>query len=139
MGISTITSATDDIEKRFHVGTTPAILPFSLFVVGLATGPAIAAPISETLGRVVIYRMMPPIYMLLLVGSGFTMSFGGLCILRFLAGTAGSPPLAIGVGTIADIYPPSKRAIPLCFFITCAFFGSGESTSLVGGCTNDKC
>ncbi|KAK4500264.1 hypothetical protein PRZ48_008453 [Zasmidium cellare] len=129
---SMITPGTPEIETKFHVGETPAILTLIVYVLGLALGPVIASPISESLGRAAIYRITPPIYMLLTMGVGFVDSFGGLLVLRFLAGTAGSPPIAMGAGTIADMYAPSRRAAPLCLLISTPFLGSGLGP-VIGG------
>lgn len=67
----------------------------SLYVVGLAFGPMLAAPMSESFGRLIVYRLSLPISMLFTLGAGFSNTFGGLLVCRFLAGTFGSPVLAV--------------------------------------------
>ena len=80
------------------------MLPLSLYVLGLAFGPLIAGGLSETFGRRVVYLACMPICMLFTFGAGFSKNIGSLLVCRFLAGTAGAAPLAIGAGTIADIF-----------------------------------
>ena len=45
----------DAIAKRFDVSATVSLLGLSLYVLGLGFGPILAAPLSETFGRRVVY------------------------------------------------------------------------------------
>lgn len=128
IGSSIITPATPEIEKLFHASRTAAILSLSLFVLGLGIGPTIAAPISETFGRSVVYKGSAPIFMLFILGAGFSKTFGGLLVCRLLAGMAGGPVLAVGAGTVADTTPTHNRAIASAFFIMAPFLGPALGT-----------
>jgi hypothetical protein len=99
------------------VSRTVSILALSLFVLGLAVGPMIAAPISETYGRSVVYKVSAITYMLFILGAGFSNSLASLLVCRFFAGTLGGPVLAVGAGTNADMYAAKDRAIASSFFI----------------------
>jgi len=122
-GSSLITPATPEIETHFGVSQTASILVLSLFVLGLGLGPALAAPISEQFGRSVVYKISGPLYLLFILGSGFTKSFGGLLVCRLLAGMCGGPVLAVGAGTNVDMYPPVFRAIAITLFVMMPFLG----------------
>lgn len=122
-GSSLITPATPEIAERFEVSRTASILALSLFVLGLAVGPMIAAPISETYGRSVVYKVSALTYMLFILGAGFSKSFGSLLVCRFLAGALGGPVLAVGAGTNADMYLPKDRAVASSLFIMMPFLG----------------
>ncbi|KXL44167.1 hypothetical protein M433DRAFT_68591 [Acidomyces richmondensis BFW] len=122
-GSSLITPATEEIAQHFHVSVTAAILSLSLFVVGLGIGPIIAAPLSEHFGRNAVYVTTAPVYMLFILGAGFSKSFGGLLVCRLLAGIAGGPVLAVGSGTTADMFPTRIRAIPASIYIMAPFLG----------------
>jgi hypothetical protein len=50
-GSSLITPSTPEIEEHFGVSRVAAILPLTLYVLGLGLGPVLGAPISETYGR----------------------------------------------------------------------------------------
>lgn len=127
-GSSIITPSTPEIAEHFHVSRTASILSLSLFVLGLGIGPTIAAPISETFGRSVVYKGSGPIYMLFILGAGFSKTFGGLLVCRLLAGMAGGPVLAVGAGTNADLFPPRTRAIASTFYVTAPFLGPALGT-----------
>lgn len=110
-----------------------SLLPFSLYVYGLAFGPMISAPISEVFGRRLIYLLMSPISLLFILGAGFANNLATLLICRFFAGLIGASPLAVGAGTIMDIWGAgqlSSRAIII--FMSTAFLGPALG-SLVGG------
>ncbi|KAK6434903.1 hypothetical protein LTR95_008910 [Oleoguttula sp. CCFEE 5521] len=122
-GSSLITPATPEIAREFGVSRTAAILTLSLYTLGLALGPILAAPVSETAGRLVVYKITAPCFMLLIVGAGFSKSFGSLLVCRLLAGTLGGPVLAVGAGTNADMYSARDRAVASAFFIMMPFLG----------------
>lgn len=116
-GSSMITPSAPEIAERFNVPRTVSILALSLFVLGLAVGPMIAAPISETYGRSVVYKVSAVAYMLFILGAGFSDSLASLLVCRFFAGTIGGPVLAVGAGTNADMYAAKNRAVASSFFI----------------------
>jgi len=116
-GSSMITPATPELVRHFHVSRTAAILPLTLFVLGLAFGPILAAPVSETFGRSVVYKISAPTFMLFILGSGFSKTFASLLVCRFFAGAVGGPVLAVGAGTNADMYNARDRAIASACFV----------------------
>ena len=105
------------------MGSTAALLPLSWYILGLAFGPVPAAAVSELYGRAVIYLVSFPLFMIFTVGAGFSRNLAALLICRFLAGTVGSPVLAVGAGTNADISPPRLRARFIAFFLMAPFLG----------------
>ncbi|KAI4725822.1 putative MFS polyamine transporter [Aureobasidium sp. EXF-10728] len=122
-GSSLITPSTTELQEYFQVSRTASILALSLFVLGLGIGPALAAPISETFGRSVVYKISGPLYLLFILGSGFSKSFGALLTCRLLAGISGGPVLAVGSGTNADMYSAQYRAVASSLFVMMPFLG----------------
>ena len=122
-GSSVISPSLKDIAKQFDVSTTASILPLTLYVLGLAFGPMISAPISETFGRRVVYMALFPPSLLFTLGAGFSHTFGALCACRFLAGALGSGCLAVGAGTNSDIWLPHHRAAASSVFLLAPFLG----------------
>lgn len=103
-----------------------------MYVYGLAFGPMIAAPISETYGRRSIYLVMTPLAMLFILGAGFSQNLASLTVCRLLAGMFISAPLAVGAGTIMDIWSGSATGRGVMILMTTAFMGPAIG-SLVGG------
>jgi multidrug resistance protein len=82
----------------------------SIYILGFAIGPLIIAPLSEVYGRYWIYNGCNVLFVIFTIACGVSDSMGMLTAFRFLAGCAGSAPLTIGGGTIADMFPVEKRA-----------------------------
>lgn len=122
-GTSLITPATEMIGSTFGVSSTAALLSLSLYVLGLGLGPMIAAPISETFGRSIVYKTAAPISMLFILGAGFSKSFATLLVCRILAGITSGPVLAIGAASNADMFPPETRSLAISCFIAMGFSG----------------
>ncbi len=131
-GSSVYTPGYKEVEKTFNVSTIVALLPLSLYVLGLAFGPVLAAPISETLGRRVVYLVSSPIAALFTLGAGFSNTFASLAITRFFAGFFGSPVLSVGAGTNVDIWAPVHRAVATSAFLLAPFLGPAIGPA-VGG------
>jgi hypothetical protein len=87
-----------------------AALVVSIYILGFALGPLIIAPASELYGRFVVYNVCNVFFVIFTVACALSTNIGMLIAFRILAGTAGSAPLTIGGGTIADIFPPAERA-----------------------------
>lgn len=70
------------------------------------------SPLSEIpqIGRNPIYIGTLLIFVLLQIPTALAPNFGTLLAMRFLAGLFGSPILATGGASVADMYTPKKRA-----------------------------
>ncbi|KAI9924053.1 hypothetical protein MW887_007292 [Aspergillus wentii] len=81
----------------------------SVYLLGYCFGPLVIAPISEIYGRVVVYNCCNLLYVVFSVACAVAPSMSSLIVFRFFAGTAGSCPLTIGAGSIADMFAQEKR------------------------------
>ncbi|KAF7595576.1 hypothetical protein BBP40_005611 [Aspergillus hancockii] len=131
-GLAIYSPSHGNVEEFFHVSSTLSLLPFTMYVYGLAFGPMIAAPLSETFGRRFIYIFITPISLLFILGSGFAKNLATLLVCRFFAGAIGSSPLAVGAGTVMDIWSGLHSARAMALFLLTAFLGPALG-SLVGG------
>ncbi|KAK4442301.1 major facilitator superfamily transporter [Podospora aff. communis PSN243] len=138
MGTSIMSAAPTQLRAEFGVTTTQAILPLSLYVFALALGPVVGGPLSETVGRLPVYTGGLILGTLFTLGAGFTQSFAGLNILRFLAGFGFAPSLAIAFGSVNEMYKPVERAIPSTFLILTPFLGPGIGPIIGSFVTNRK-
>ncbi|KAF2474649.1 MFS general substrate transporter [Lindgomyces ingoldianus] len=82
----------------------------SVYILGFAIGPLIIAPMSELYGRMPIYNICNFLFLIFTIACAVSTNLNMLIGFRFLAGCAGSSPLTIGGGTIADLMPREKRA-----------------------------
>lgn len=99
-----------DIMRDFH-STNENIAPFvvSVYVLGFAFGPLLAAPMSEIYGRAICYNISNVLFIAFTVGTALSTSMPMIIILRFLMGFAGSTPITNGSGTISDLFPVEQR------------------------------
>lgn len=138
IGSSILTPGRDAIQQEFGVSYEVSQLPFVLFVLGAAFGPIFASPASETFGRRLVYQISIFVFSLFILGSGFSQSIAALSICRFLAGFCGSPGLSIGGASIADLWEPAERAIPMSLYLTPAFLGPAMAPVIGSYATLDK-
>lgn len=100
---------------EFNVSEVAATLGLTLFVVGYAVGPMLWAPMSEIpqFGRNPVYILTLAAFVALQVPTALASNFGMLLAFRFVTGFVGSPSLATGGASIADMYTPKKRTYGL--------------------------
>ncbi|GJC94845.1 major facilitator superfamily transporter [Colletotrichum higginsianum] len=115
--------ATTQIMQEFSVSRTLSVLPLSLYTLGIAVGPVFIAPFSEVFGRKPIYAASCTLLLAFLGGSAAATSFPALLVCRFLAGTLGSAGIAVGAGTIADVWELGKGAGASLLYILGPFLG----------------
>ena len=72
-----------------------------------------------------MYLITFPFLLFFTLGAGFAQNFGTLLVCRFFAGAAGGPSIAVGSGTIGDMFPPFNRAVASAFFVIMPFLGPG--------------
>ncbi|KAI9692543.1 MAG: hypothetical protein M1822_006774 [Bathelium mastoideum] len=122
-GSSVYTPGIPEVVARFGVSETAALLGLSLYVLAMGFAPVLAAPISETLGRKIVYQVSLLGFMLFTLGAGFSQTFAALCACRFFAGMAGGPVLAVGGGSLADMLPIHLRGCGSIFYLFAPFLG----------------
>jgi multidrug resistance protein len=89
--------------------STTATFVLSVYILGFAFGPLIVAPLSEMYGRSPMYHAGNIMFTIFSVGAALSNGIGMLMAFRFLMGLAGSVPITIGSGTIADVLPVEMR------------------------------
>ena len=143
VGSGIYTAGIPYITSEFHVSDVAATVGLTAFVAGyglgwskhslsclflilttVLSGPMVWAPLSEVpqIGRMPIYILTLAVFVVLQVPTALATNYGMLIAFRFLTGLFGSPILATGGATIADLYVPKKRAYGMTLwgvFATC--------------------
>ena len=91
-------------------------LVVSIYVIGLAIGPLVQAPMSEVYGRWIVYSTSNILYVIFTIACAVSTNMSMLIVFRFFAGCVGSAPVTIGGGTIADLFPPHQRGRALSIY-----------------------
>ncbi|KAI1386723.1 MFS general substrate transporter [Hypoxylon trugodes] len=110
LGSSMFAPGIPRILVEFHeTSSTVATFLVSVYILGFAFGPLLIAPLSEVLGRRPLYVYGNILFVIFSVGAALANSIGMLFAFRLLMGLAGSVPITIGSGSIADLMPVEKR------------------------------
>lgn len=98
------------IMREFNE-TSPTLATFvvSVYILGFAFGPLVVAPLSEVYGRVPLYTWGNLLFTIFTIATALSKNMDMMLAFRFLMGLAGSVPITIGSGTIADLMPVEKR------------------------------
>lgn len=119
---STMMSAPEipTIFKRiFGVSHEVCLLPNTFYLLGIALGPMIFAPLSEVYGRkggVLIPFFISGVFTFVVACSS---TIPAIVTFRFLAGFFAGAPVVSSGGVLSDIWSPSQRGMALGFY---AFF-----------------
>jgi len=109
---------------EFNISREIALLPLSLYTLGFTAGPVISAPLSELYGRRIIYLVSMVLLLTFTAIAGASNSIAMLTIFRFLAGLGGSGALAVGAGTISDLWDmQSEGGKASLFYVMAPFLG----------------
>ncbi|KAF2872339.1 major facilitator superfamily domain-containing protein [Massariosphaeria phaeospora] len=97
------------VEELSISSSTVGSLTVSIYLLGFAFGPLLMSPLSEMCGRSIVYQACNLAYLAFTLGCALSTNVGMFLAFRFIAGCAGSAPMTIGGGTIADLFPQEKR------------------------------
>ena len=106
-----------EVLREFH-SSSEILAGFvvSIYLIGYAAGPLLFAPLSEIYGRLPMYHSANFFFLIFTVACAVAPSLSSLIGFRFLAGTAGSAPLVLGGGSIADLYSREERGGKMALF-----------------------
>lgn len=106
-----------DLAMKFGI-TNPTILALtlSIFVLSYAIGLLFAAPLSEVYGRVWVLHLGNLFFLAFNLGCALSANTMSLLVFRFLAGLAGSAPIACGSGVISDLFLEHERASAMALY-----------------------
>ena len=97
-------------SKEFHVSKVAENLSTAMYLFGIGSGALSVGPLSETVGRNPTYLVATAFYLLFVLGSALTPSFGGQVVCRYFVGLFASATLAINGSSVRDQFRPVKRA-----------------------------
>ncbi|EPS38911.1 hypothetical protein H072_7293 [Dactylellina haptotyla CBS 200.50] len=124
-GASVYAPAVFSIQQEFGVTLTQALAGVTTYVLGMAFGPLIAGPISETVGRRAVYFFALPIAGFFSLGVAYAHNLSTILACRFFSAMFGAAVLSVGAGTVADVWDLRTPAAVYasCVFLAMAFMG----------------
>lgn len=109
------TSYTSNIPammQEFHISSEPvATLGITTYLIGLAVGSLLLAPISETYGRKPVYIGGLILWIAMIFPAARASSMAAIIIVRFFGALGGSAMVSNSPGTITDISVPKYQAL----------------------------
>lgn len=135
---SVVTADFIGVEKEFGVSEEVALLTVTVFVVGFGVGPVVFAPLSEIYGRRIIYQTTLFVAVIFIIPCAVAKNIGTLIVCRLIDGLAFSAPMTLVGGTLADMWKPEERGIPMAAFSAAPFIGPAIGP-LIGGYLSDNC
>ncbi|KAG6901284.1 hypothetical protein C0995_014252 [Termitomyces sp. Mi166 len=102
-----------------------ALIALGVFPLGFGVIPLITAPFSEDFGRQPIYFFSSIGFALMVVMAALAKNINTVIWARFLQGAFASPGATMVGGTIADIWLPHERGLPMNIFVLVAIGFTG--------------
>lgn len=130
---SMIAPALPLLSREFNItSSVQESLMLSTFVLAYACGPLLLAPLTEMFGRRIVLQTTNVMFIAFNLGCGASQNAAQLTVLRFFAGLGGSAPLAVGGGTIADLFEPAERGSAMGMYSLAPLLGPAIGP-IVGG------
>ncbi|KAK4955922.1 GTPase-activating protein [Elasticomyces elasticus] len=131
---SIYTPSIPSVSEHLHVSEVAATLGLTLFVLGYAMGPIIFSSMSEVpfIGRTPVYLGTLAVFVAFQGPTAKASNFGMLMAFRYLSGVFGSPVLATGGASVADMYAASKRAYALSIWGVAFLLGPALGPTIGG-------
>ncbi|TVY34192.1 putative MFS-type transporter [Lachnellula occidentalis] len=133
---SVVTADMIGVEKEFGVVEEIALISISIFVVGFGIGPMVFAPLSEVLGRRIIYGTTLLVAVIFIIPCAVATNIQTLLVCRAIDGIAFSAPMTLVGGTLADLWKTEERGVPMAAFSAAPFIGPAIGP-LIGGFLSD--
>ncbi|PVF97146.1 MFS general substrate transporter [Serendipita vermifera] len=115
--------AIEDVQGDLHATTNEIALSLSLFILVQGSGPLIWSSISEIKGRRFVYIVAMVIFIIGSAIGGCSRNITTLICMRMLQAVGSAAMLAIGAGTLADIYATHERGTMMGIFYAAPLVG----------------
>ncbi|KAI0343343.1 MFS general substrate transporter [Trametopsis cervina] len=109
-----------------------ATVGLSLYTLGFAITPLVTASFSEEFGRQPLYMVSGVIFALMHLMIALSKNITTVLIARFISGAAGSTGSTMVGGTIADLFLPHERGLPMSIFSVAAIGCTGLGPVIAG-------
>lgn len=106
------TAGLSEMMKDFNIRSESLVtLGVTTYLVGLAVGSVVLAPLSEMYGRRPVYIVSMFIFLLMIIPCGIGTSLVEVLVVRFFGAVAGSVMIANSPGTVSDMVNDDYRAL----------------------------
>ncbi|GAA5824803.1 hypothetical protein JCM11251_005352 [Rhodosporidiobolus azoricus] len=122
-------------DLQYDLNTTDSLLALgvSLFILGQGAFPMCWSAISEVSGRKYCYIISLIIYIVGSIVCSRSETIAVFLVMRILQSLGSSAVLALGAGTLADMYDTHERGTKLGVFYACPLLGPAIGPIIGGG------
>ncbi|PHH60336.1 hypothetical protein CDD81_1821 [Ophiocordyceps australis] len=113
---TSFTASTPGLVVDFHSTSTVVTLGMTTYLLGLAAGSLVVAPMSEIYGRRIVYLVCLAIWALLIVPCGLARSLTTIIVVRFFGAFFGAVMISNAPGSIVDLSNPEYLARSMSLF-----------------------
>ncbi|RXW16880.1 hypothetical protein EST38_g8972 [Candolleomyces aberdarensis] len=109
--------ALPEVAQKYQIANeTVLALTLSIFLISYALGPLLLSPLSEMYGRTWILHISNIFNIAFNIGCAFSPNTACLLAMRFLTGFSSSAPVAVGGGSISDLFAENERGSAMALF-----------------------
>ncbi|KAI7698942.1 hypothetical protein KC353_g16703, partial [Hortaea werneckii] len=105
------TSAIPGMERSFGATQTEGILGVTTYLLGMATGAVILAPLSEMFGRRPIYIIALGLFVVFVIPCAVARNMETILVTRFFGAFCAAAMISNAPGTVNDIVDDEHRAL----------------------------
>ncbi|KAJ7302986.1 major facilitator superfamily domain-containing protein [Mycena albidolilacea] len=111
IGSAIYVSSIPGLMQEFHVSLTTATLGLTLYILAYGIGAMFLTPLQELhlLGRNPVYMVTLFLFVIFQISTITAKNINTVLAMRFMTGLSGSPALATGGASMADIFPSSQQ------------------------------
>ncbi|RAL16787.1 MFS transporter [Aspergillus homomorphus CBS 101889] len=120
---SVITADIEGPSETFGVSREVSLVVVTVFVIGFGVGPMVFAPLSEMVGRRLVYAGTLLLAVIFIIPCAVAPNIATLIVCRAIDGIAFSAPMTLVGGTLADMWKNEERGVPMAAFSASPFLG----------------
>ncbi|KAG5925707.1 hypothetical protein E4U42_004041 [Claviceps africana] len=110
------TSSVPGLVDEFAASQTVVTLGMTTYLLGLATGSLVLAPLSELYGRRPVYIVCLSLWAVLVVPCALAHSLTAIIVIRFIGAFFGAVMISNAPGTVVDVSDPDYLARSMSLF-----------------------
>ncbi|KAJ2924709.1 hypothetical protein H1R20_g12373, partial [Candolleomyces eurysporus] len=129
---TSFTSGYPSMMRDLDLTYTQAVVGLSTYVLAFALTPLFTSAFSEEFGRQPLYVVSVVVFLLMHVMIALAPNIAVIAVARIIQGAVGSTGSTMVAGTIADIWEPKQRGLPMALYSILAFGGNGIGTIAAG-------
>ncbi|PWW76716.1 MFS general substrate transporter [Tuber magnatum] len=126
-------SGSPGMMKEFGIESSTTItLGMTTYMIGLAIGPLVLAPMSELYGRRPVYLVSLFLFLVFVIPACVAKNFTTILVVRFFVALAGSVTLSNAPGSLGDIFKEDQRVLAFSIYFLAPMNGPALGP-IIGG------